>query len=430
MMRDANEVEQIIARTLRDSLARLRRSSDELQEAVSDVVSACASTRAANSLPPIIRAQSSAASLAASLDVLARFITMALRPGLSSLVDQDAAVTVPEPRLQPAALGLTRPPEVRAPFPETTKTPETPKIPEIPEIKIAASRESAAVPAAAVISEAAMESQPAETVEERRASDMVGEGAPVVPPAAGAAPQEITAARVISEAAMESQPVETVEERRASDMVGEGAPVVLPAAGAAPQEITAAPMISEAAMESQPAETVEERRASDMVEEGAPVVPPAGATSQETTAGLYSGAAGGDVSAHAEREPVPGAPNETVAAPTSMQEPPAEVPAFDIAKLPAEQQELHRRANRVAKVSMQDIRMLRPNDVKSGKEHKDLCHRLRDYIERAHKEYDRRFQAILGHPVDYFYDWMVEILADGDPGALGEYPYPSPVLRH
>ena len=338
MMRDANEVEQIIARTLRDSLARLRRSSDELQEAVSDVVSACASTRAANSLPPIIRAQSSAASLAASLDVLARFITMALRPGLSSLVDQDAAVTVPEPRLQPAALGLTRPPEVRAPFPETTKTPETPKIPEIPEIKIAASRESAAVPAAAVISEAAMESQPAETVEERRASDMV--------------------------------------------------------------------------------------------EEGAPVVPPAGATSQETTAGLYSGAAGGDVSAHAEREPVPGAPNETVAAPTSMQEPPAEVPAFDIAKLPAEQQELHRRANRVAKVSMQDIRMLRPNDVKSGKEHKDLCHRLRDDIERAHKEYDRRFQAILGHPVDYFYDWMVEILADGDPGALGEYPYPSPVLRH
>jgi hypothetical protein len=24
----------------------------------------------------------------------------------------------------------------------------------------------------------------------------------------------------------------------------------------------------------------------------------------------------------------------------------------------------------------------------------------------------------------------VEILAEGDPEALGEYPYPSPVLRH
>jgi hypothetical protein len=29
----------------------------------------------------------------------------------------------------------------------------------------------------------------------------------------------------------------------------------------------------------------------------------------------------------------------------------------------------------------------------------------------------------MDHPVDYFYRWMVEILADGDSAALGEYPY-------
>ena len=40
--------------------------------------------------------------------------------------------------------------------------------------------------------------------------------------------------------------------------------------------------------------------------------------------------------------------------------------------------------------------------------------RLRDDIEKAHKEYQRRFQPILSHPVDYFYDWMVEVLAAGD----------------
>ncbi len=78
---------------------------------------------------------------------------------------------------------------------------------------------------------------------------------------------------------------------------------------------------------------------------------------------------------------------------------------------------------------MQDIKMLRPNDVRLGREHKDICLRLRDDIEKAHKEYDRRFQSILGHPVDYFYDWMVEILGEGDSQALGEYPYPSPPLR-
>ena len=103
--------------------------------------------------------------------------------------------------------------------------------------------------------------------------------------------------------------------------------------------------------------------------------------------------------------------------------------AFDLLSLPAEEQELHRRANRVAKVSMQDIQMLRPEQVRLGREHRDICARLRDDIEKARKEYDRRFGSILGHPVDYFYHWMVEILGGGDPAALGEYPYPTPVLR-
>jgi hypothetical protein len=32
--------------------------------------------------------------------------------------------------------------------------------------------------------------------------------------------------------------------------------------------------------------------------------------------------------------------------------------------------------------------------------------------------------------VDYFHHWLVEILGEGDSKTLGEYPYPSPVLRH
>jgi hypothetical protein len=91
--------------------------------------------------------------------------------------------------------------------------------------------------------------------------------------------------------------------------------------------------------------------------------------------------------------------------------------------LTPEEQELHRRANRVAKVSMQDIKMLRPEQVKLGREHKDICIRLKDDIEKAHREYDRRFRPIMDHPVDYFYRWLVEILAEGDSSALGEYPY-------
>lgn len=107
-----------------------------------------------------------------------------------------------------------------------------------------------------------------------------------------------------------------------------------------------------------------------------------------------------------------------------------QTPVFDIASLAPEVQDLHRRANRVAKVAMQDIKLLRPKDVRLGRENKDICNRLRSDLDKARKEYDRRFRAILEHPVDYFHHWMVEILAEGNSEALGEYPYPSPVLRH
>ena len=108
----------------------------------------------------------------------------------------------------------------------------------------------------------------------------------------------------------------------------------------------------------------------------------------------------------------------------------AETPVFHLASLPSEMQDLHRRANRVAKVAMQDIKLLRPQDAREARENKDICERLRSDLDKARKEYDRRFRTILDHPVDYFHYWMVEILAEGDPKALGEYPYPSPVLRH
>jgi hypothetical protein len=110
-------------------------------------------------------------------------------------------------------------------------------------------------------------------------------------------------------------------------------------------------------------------------------------------------------------------------------EPVAAVVTFDISLLPDDERELHRRASRVAKVSMQDIKLLQPQQVAIGRENKDICIRLHEEIERAHKEYGRRFKPIMSHPVDYFYDWMVEILAAGDPSALGEYPYQTPALR-
>ncbi len=260
-------LEEAVSRALRDNLAPLQRTADDLQHAYADLVAACSSSRPSNALPALLRAQTSAAALAAGLSVLSNFVAVALNP-----------------------------------------------------------RE---------------ESSPG------------------------------ARARALASAAVE------VEEEEAA---------------------ASAPTSTEPEYESEWAEEPGEMPVGTMVPEDVPLEEP---PPKSKTAEI---------------------PLEPVAA-----EP--EVAAFDVASLSPELKDLHRRANRAAKVSMQDIKLLRPKDVKLGREHKDICHRMRSELDKARKEYDRRFRAIQDHPVDYFHQWMVEILGEGDSETLGEYPYPSPVLR-
>jgi hypothetical protein len=250
MAPESSMVEQAVARALRDNLERIQRTSDELHQAINDVVAACSSSKPTNALPPMLRAQAAAASLSASLDVLSRFTALVLQPG------------------------------PRSPL-------------------------------------------------EERITEAIGHVAPEPPPPAPV------------------RPAPSMPEPRA----------------VAPEPVSAPPL--------------------------RPPIPP---PSVETD--LYA-----------------------------PQAEPSATGEFDINRLTPEEQELHRRANRVAKVSMQDIKMLRPEQVRLGRENRDICIRLKDDIEKAHREYDRRFKPIMDHPVDYFYRWMVEILAEGDSSALGEYPY-------
>jgi hypothetical protein len=255
-------LEDAVSRALRDNLAPLQRTADELHQAYADLVASCSSSRPTNALPAMLRAQTAASALAAGLSVLSNFVAVALNPR-----DHDGA------------------------------------------------------------------DEPEEEAVETRSS---GKATAVAEP----------------EEAPPEQPVAAAVEEQPEPEWAEEPPLV-------------------------PAET----------------------------------------EAPTEAPPEPESPAETEQ-------------AFDVASLSKELQELHRRANRVAKVAMQDIKLLRPKDVRLGREHKDICNRLRSDLDKARKEYDRRFRSILDHPVDYFHRWMVEILAEGDGEALGEYPYPSPVLRH
>jgi len=254
-------LEEAVSRALRDNLAPLQRTADELHQAYADLVAACSSTRPSNALPAMLRAQTAASALAAGLSVLSNFVAVALKP-------RDSSPAAEAEDLAEAASSVAQ----------------------------AQARSSRTV-----VVEPEEEAEPAQE-----------------PPAATQVAQQET----------------HVDEPSA--------------------------------------------RAEVLAEQAAVV----------------------------------------------------ESQGFNVASLPPEIQDLHRRANRVAKVAMQDIKLLRPKDVKAAREHKDICIRLRSDLDKARKEYDRRFRAILEQPVDYFHHWMVEILAEGDTEALGEYPYPSPVLRH
>jgi hypothetical protein len=255
MSPEPNAVEQAVARALRDNLEGIQRSGVELQQAINDVVAACSSSKPTNALPPLLRAQTTAASLSAALDVLARFTALALQPGPRSPLEERITQAIGLQAPEPAAAPVRHAPQVSSP-------------------QAAASAPVLSVPV------------------EPEAQDFPATEPPKIP-----------------------VELETAE----------------------------------------------------------------------------------------------------VAVATEAE--------FNVNRLTSEEQELHRRANRVAKVSMQDIKMLRPELVRLGREHKDICIRLKDDIEKAHREYDRRFRPIMDHPVDYFYRWLVEILAEGDASALGEYPY-------
>ena len=314
MTRGTPDMEKAVSRTLRETLDSFQRTAEDLNQALNDLVAACASSRPANSLSPILRAQSAAASLAARLEVLSRFVAMSLQssPGSAADIPEDNPPAAP-PRGRPAAERPVTPvpSKARAKAPPAAQPPVVDVSPEM---------------------DTGISSGIDEPVQEPAVQD---------------------SATVELDPPVDLHPAHTLGEPDASDLLGKG-------------------VVSF-------------------------------------------------------REIAPGPVDQSQVNP--IEELPPVAASFDISTLLPEEQDLHRRANRVAKVSMQDIKMLRPDEVRLGREHRDICLRLRDDIEKAHKEYDRRFKSILRHPVDYFYDWMVEILGEGDPQSLGEYPYPSSVAR-
>lgn len=95
------------------------------------------------------------------------------------------------------------------------------------------------------------------------------------------------------------------------------------------------------------------------------------------------------------------------------------------AELPANEQDLHLKAQRFARVQVAEIRLFKSQAVKEGRQARALYATLRDDIERGREAYRRQFVGACPSMVDYLHLEMVRTLANDNEELLGaEYPGP------
>jgi outer membrane biosynthesis protein TonB len=136
-----------------------------------------------------------------------------------------------------------------------------------------------------------------------------------------------------------------------------------------------------------------------------------------------------------EAEPVAEAPAAEPEVPVEEEAPveeaaPAEVAAppepVDVDSLPEDLRKLHKKAARFARVTVQELFMYKQAEVEQGRENKDLYQRFKEEIDKSKELYDKRFEKIADHNIDYLYDELVRVLAENDSSTLGNYPYTPP----
>lgn len=90
------------------------------------------------------------------------------------------------------------------------------------------------------------------------------------------------------------------------------------------------------------------------------------------------------------------------------------------------EQRAHNDARRFARLLVSEIKLYNAAKVNDGRRNFDLYDRLKDEIDRSRKVYDKRVAPAVASRFDYFYDELVQTLAEGDPSKLGK-DCPGPV---
>ena len=103
-------------------------------------------------------------------------------------------------------------------------------------------------------------------------------------------------------------------------------------------------------------------------------------------------------------------------------------PAISIPNPASEtEQRAHDDARRFARLMVSEIKLHNASKINDGQRNYDIYDRLKDTIDRGRKVYDNRVSPVVAARFDYFYDELVQTLAEGDPAKLGNN-CPGPVV--
>jgi hypothetical protein len=124
---------------------------------------------------------------------------------------------------------------------------------------------------------------------------------------------------------------------------------------------------------------------------------------------------------HAARAPEPaevvGVPAQAAAASAAASAPAAAADPF--ATLSAEDADTHRKAQRFARLLVDEIKLYNQAKVAEGRRNKDLYDRLKDDIEKSRSTYQKRYGHTVAAGADYFQKEVIRSLAEEDISLMG-----------
>lgn len=97
----------------------------------------------------------------------------------------------------------------------------------------------------------------------------------------------------------------------------------------------------------------------------------------------------------------------------------SEHPAAASSELSSDDQEVHRKAQRFARLLVDEIKLYNQAKVAEGRKNKDLYDRLKEVIDKSRATYQKRYGSTVAASGNYFQNEMVRSLAEDDLSIMG-----------